>query len=351
MTRDEAQTQVESAHQPAPDPEKESAVTASSSRERKGRIPGWLERYALLGVLVLVFVFFSFYGPTSSTFPTAANLKVVLGGQAVLAIVALGALIPLICKEWDLSVGASAGLSAVVAAKLMSDGTPLTLALLAGVLLGLTVGTANALIITRLGTNAVITTLGTAAIVAGVVNQITGGTAQVSNIPRSLVHFGSGSVLEIPNTTLVLIVVACAVYFMLVHTPFGRYIYALGSNPNAARLVGLRTRLTLALTFVLAGGLAGIAGVLQVARAGGADPDLGNELTLPALAAAFLSAAAIKPGRYNVGGLLVALFLLAFLNSGLTIAGAEPYVTQYVNGVALIAGVALAVNLGRKGRA
>ena len=171
----------------------------------------------------------------------------------------------------------------------MSDGTPLTVALIAGVLLGLTVGTANALIITRLGTNAVITTLGTAAIVAGVVGQITGGTAQVSNIPRSLVNFGSGSVLGIPNPTLVLIAVACAVYFMLVHTPFGRYIYALGSNPNAAQLVGLRTRLTLALTFVLAGGLAGIAGVLQVARAGGADPGLGAQLTLPALAAAFLA--------------------------------------------------------------
>jgi ribose transport system permease protein len=351
MTPNDTRTQIKADPQSASNPRQESAK-ALSSQQRKSRILGWLERYALVAVLILIFAFFSFYGPTSSTFPTTANLKVVLGGQAVLAIVALGALIPLVCKEWDLSVGASAGLSAVVAAKLMSDGTPLAVALIAGVLLGLTVGTANALIITRLGTNAVITTLGTAAIVAGVVNQITGGTAQVSNIPRSLVHFGSGdAVLGIPNTTLVLIVVACAVYFMLVHTPFGRYIYALGSNPNAARLVGLRTRLTLALTFVLAGGLAGIAGVLQVARAGGADPSLGNELTLPALAAAFLSAAAIKPGRYNVGGLLVALFLLAFLNSGLTIAGAEPYVTQYVNGVALIAGVALAVNIGRKGRA
>ncbi len=311
----------------------------------------WLERYALVGVLLLIFAFFSFYGPTSDTFPTTANLKVVLGGQAVLAIVALGALIPLICKEWDLSVGAIAGLSAVVAAKLLSNGTPLAVALIAGVLLGVAVGTANALIITRLGTNAVITTLGMSAIVAGVVNQITGGTTQVSNIPRSLIDFGSGSVLGIPNPAIVLVVVAIAVYFMLVHTPFGRYVYALGSNANAARLIGLRTGLTLGLTFVLAGGLAGIAGVLQVARAGGADPGLGPQLTLPALAAAFLSAAAIKPGRYNVGGLLVALFLLAFLNSGLTIAGAEPYVTQYVNGVALIAGVALAVNIGRKGRA
>jgi ribose transport system permease protein len=309
-----------------------------------------MERYALLGLLFAVFAFFSFYGPTAATFPTSANLKVVFGGQSVLAIVALGALIPLICGEWDLSVGASAGLAAVVVAKLLSSGAPVPVGIAVGILIGLTVGLANALIITRLHTNAVITTLGTAAVVAGVVNQITGGTALVSNIPQGLVEFGSGSTLGVPNPTWLLIVVAIVVYYVLVHTPFGRQIYALGSNRNAARLVGLRTRLTLGLTFVLAGGLAGIAGALQVARAGGADPGLGEELTLPALAAAFLSAAAIKPGRYNVGGVLVALFLLAFLNSGLTAAGAEPYVTQYVNGIALIAGVALAVNLGRKGR-
>src|SRR3954452_17675770 len=215
MTPNETRTEIEPDPQSASSSKQESAK-GHTSEQRKSRILGWLERYALLAVLVLLFAFFSFYGPTASTIPTTANLKVVLGGQAVLAIVALGALIPLVCKEWDLSVGASAGLAAVVAAKLLSDGTPLTIALIAGVLLGVTVGTANALIITRLNTNAVITTLGTAAIVAGVVNQITGGTAQVSNIPRSLVHFGSGSVIGIPNPTLVLIVVACAVYFMLV---------------------------------------------------------------------------------------------------------------------------------------
>jgi ribose transport system permease protein len=318
--------------------------------DRKYRVRDFLERYALVGLLLAIFAFFSFYPPTAETFPTVANLKVVFGAQSVLAIVALAALVPLICREWDLSVGASAGLSAVVVAKLLSSGAPTGVALTAGVLIGLTVGLTNALIITRLHTNAVITTLGTAAVVAGVVNQITGGTALVSSIPQGLVDFGSGAALGIPNTTVVLIVVAIAVYYTLVHTPFGRQLYALGSNRNAARLVGLRTRLTLGLAFVMAGGLAGAAGALQVARAGGADPRLGDELTLPALAAAFLSAAAIKPGRYNVGGVLVALFLLAFLNSGLTAAGAEPYVTQYVNGIALIAGVALAVNLGRKAR-
>jgi ribose transport system permease protein len=134
------------------------------------------------------------------------------------------------------------------------------------------------------------------------------------------------------------------------YTPFGRYLYAIGVNRTAARLVGLRTRLNLATAFVIAGALAGVAGILAVARAGGADPQLGDQLLLPAFAAAFLSAASIKPGRYNVGGLLVAVYFLAVLNNGLNLAGVEPYVNLYVNGGALIIGVGLAAHLGRKRR-
>jgi ribose transport system permease protein len=93
--------------------------------------------------------------------------------------------------------------------------------------------------------------------------------------------------------------------------------------------------------------ICGVAGVLQVARAGGADPAIADSLAMPALAAAFLSAAAIKPGRYNVGGVLVAVYLLAVLNSGLNLAGAPDYVSSFVNGAALIAGVGLAVRIGR----
>ena len=85
-----------------------------------------------------------------------------------------------------------------------------------------------------------------------------------------------------------------------------------------------------------------------MARAGGADPRVGESFTLPALAAAFLSAAAIKPGHYNVGGVLVAIFFLAALNSGLNLAGAANYVSNYVNGAALIVGVGLAGFMGRR---
>jgi ribose transport system permease protein len=317
-------------------------------RPARKNLLGYLEAYAMLGLLVLVAVFFSLYSKTSETFPTTANLNVLVGNQAVIAIVALAALLPLTCNEWDLSVGATAGLSAVFSASAMSSGSPVVVAILIGVGLGASIGLLNAIIVTRARVNAVIATLGMATIVDGVVNQKTNGIALVSNIPTSVVNFGSDDWLGIPKPAYALAVVAVCVYYTLDHTPAGRYLYALGSNAGAAKLVGLRTKLLLASTFVAAGALAGAAGVLEVTRAGGAAPTVGDGFTLPALAAAFLSAAAIKPGRYNVGGTLVAIFFLATINSGLNLAGAAPYVSSYVNGFALIVGVALAAYLGRK---
>ena len=312
------------------------------------RLLGWVESYALVILLVLIAVFFSVWSKTSDTFFSTANLQTVIGNQSVVAIIALGALIPLVCQEWDLSVGAIASLAAVMAASVMSAGTNAVLAIGLAVVIGAGIGAINGTIVTRGRVTAVIATLGMATILAGVVNQKTGGTAIVSNIPEALTNFGSQNTLGIPRTAFVLAAIALLVYFLLQHTAFGRYLYALGTNPSAARLVGLRTRLLLFSAFLCAGLLSGIGGVLQVARSGGADPRLGDSFTLPALAAAFLSAASVTPGRYNVGGVLVAIFFLATLNSGLNLAGAPPYVSSYVNGAALIIGVALAAYLGRK---
>jgi ribose transport system permease protein len=307
-----------------------------------------LEAYALPILTVLVGAFFSLWPRTSDVFLTSANLQVLLGTQTVVAIVALGALVPLIANEWDLSVGATAGLAAVTAAQLLSDGTSLASALVVGLAIGASIGWLNAVITTRAQVNAVITTLATATIVAGVINQRTSGLAVVSNIPVAVVDFGTGTWLGLPRTVFAVASISIAVYYLLEHTPFGRYLYAIGSNPNAAVLVGIRVRLVVTTSFILAGVLAAAGGCLQVARAGGADPNVGASFTLPALAAAFLSAASIRPGKYNVGGMLVALLFLAVINSGLNLAGAQPYVNSYVNGAALILGVALAAWLGRR---
>lgn len=306
------------------------------------------EAYALLVLLVVAAVFFSLWSQTSGTFFTTANLQILVANQAAIAIIALGALVPLVCNEFDLSVGATAGLSAVYVASFMSHGMPVILAVLLGIAIGAAVGGVNALLVTRARVNGVITTLAMATIVGGVVTQKTGGLSIVSNIPSSVTSFGSGTTFGIPRVAFALVLIALGVYHLLGHTPIGREIYAFGSNRAAAKLVGLRTNLALALSFILAGALAGGAGVIYVSRAGGADPHVGDGFTLPALAAAFLSAASVKPGRYNVGGTLVAIFFLAVLNNGLNLAGAQPYISSYVNGAALVIGVGLAVRLSHK---
>ena len=326
----------------------QSANQSRSHRSSTGRVIRGLEAYALLILTVAVGAFFSFWGPTAETFLTSANLRSLASGNAVVAVVALAALIPLIAEEFDLSIGAIAGLSAVLAAEAISSGLPVLLALVIALVAGTTVGVVNAMICTRVGVNAVVTTLGTSIVIAGLINKVTGGTTVSGNLPAWFLNFGSSSPLLLPNIVWALVIIALAVYYLVDHTPYGRYLYAYGANRQAARLVGIRTRFTVGMTFVLAGLIAGSAGFLQVIRAGGADPRVGDSLLLPAITAAFLSAAAIKPGRYNVGGTIVAVLFLAVLNSGLNLAGVPPYVNSFVNGVALIAGVALAVLLSRR---
>jgi ribose transport system permease protein len=306
----------------------------------------WLEAFALPACLVVAAVFFSLFGPTSDTFLTAANLRVLVGGQAV---VALAVLVPLCAGNWDLSVGAIAGVAAVFSASAMA-GSSLLAAVMLGLGLGIAVGVFNAVIVTRFKVNAVIATLGTMSLLQGLINLKTSGVAVVSDIPQSLLDLGSGTWTGIPRIAVVVVAVALATHYLLEHTPYGRYLYALGANATVSRLVGLRTNLLGFSTFVVAGSLAAIGGILAIARSGGANPQVGDQLLLPAFAAAFLSAASIKPGRYNVPGLLVAVYFLAVINNGLNLAGAQPYVSSFVNGGALIIGVGMANYLGRKRR-
>lgn len=321
---------------------------ASSSRSPRQRLGSFLEAYALLVLLVVIAVFFSFWPETSSTFPTLANMRILVASQAVIGVIAIGALLPLLVQEFDLSVGAVAGVSAIFVAAYLSDDGNVVLGVVLAVAMGLVIGSINALLVTRAHVSGVIATLGMSTILAGVILQRTGGLALSSDIPAALTSFGTGLLAGIPFIFLTLMVIAALVYFVLAHTSFGRGIYAVGSNREAAKLVGLRTDKIRGIAMVAGSTLCAIAGLLYVARAGGASPNVGINFTLPALAAAFLSAAAVRPGRFNVWGTIIAIFFLAVLNNGLNLAGLPRYVNDYVNGGALIIGVALAAALHRR---
>jgi len=322
----------------------------STSDSGRQRVLLFIERYALVVLFILTFIFFSLWSKTSSTFPTAANIRNVLGNQAVIGILSLAIIIPLVCGEFDFSVGSVSGLSQVLCAGFMSRlGAPLPVAILFAVAIGAVIGLSNGNTVARIGVNSLIVTLGVATAMAGVVEWYTKGQTIVLHISKHLTDLGSGNWFGIPRTLYFLAVAAALVYYLLEHTPYGRYLHSIGSNRDAARLVGLRVERLVLIAFVLSGVLAGFAGVMLVARNGTASPQLGTvNDTLQALAAAFLGATAIKPGRFNVLGTMVAIFFLAFTVTGLSLAGVANWINDLFNGAALFVAVLISTIVGRK---
>jgi ribose transport system permease protein len=332
--------------------EVESRGVGSWIRERLGASAAlrWLERYSLLVLLILTLVFFGFvWGRTASTFMTLANFQNILRSQTVLAVLALGVIVPLVCFQFDLSIGNVAGLASVVTAAAFSH---LHVALPVGILIGIGVGVlagiVNGAVVTRLGVSSFIATLGSAAVITGVVNWYTGGVSIIQGIPSALTDFGGGSWLGIPSPFYVVILVALLVYYLLEHTPYGRNLHAVGSNVEAARLVGLNIPRIVFLSFVVSGTAAGLGGVLLVADSGAGNPSVGSVFTLTALTAAFLGATSVKPGRFNVLGTLLAIFFLATAITGLTFAGVQDYINDLFTGFALVLAVGISVVLNRR---
>lgn len=306
-----------------------------------------LQRYGLLVLFVLSVVGFSMYLPES--FPTVLNFRNIAGNQAVLAIVSLAAIIPLICGHFDLSIGSVLGLTSIATASLLSKYEwPLWAAVLAGIAIGAGVGALNGFLIAKLGLNALITTLGTATVLTGFITWYTGGLSIITGIPDTLTDIGSGVWLGLPCTLYFLAAIALFTWYLLEHTPFGRHLHAVGANPNAARLVGLNVDKIVMQSFIVSGTLVGLGGVLQVARQGGGNPQIGIYFMMPALSAAFLGATSIQPGKFNVPGTILAVFFLATSVSGLALAGVDNWVEAIFNGTALVVAVALSTVLSRR---
>jgi ribose transport system permease protein len=310
----------------------------------------WLERYSLLVLLILTVAFFGFiWSQTASTFMQLANFQNIVRSQTVLAVLALGAIVPLVCGQFDLSIGNVAGMASVfTAAAYARWHVPLPAGLAIGVALGTLAGVVNGTVVTRLGVSSFIATLGSAAVLTGIVNWYTNGLSIIQGIPPQLSVFGGGNWLGIPSPFYVLVLAALVVYYLLEHTPYGRNLHAVGSNPESARLVGLSIPRIVFLSFVVSGAAAGLGGVLLVADSGAGNPSVGSGFTLTALTAAFLGATSVKPGRFNVVGTLLAIFFLATAITGLTFAGVQDYINDLFTGLALVVAVGISVLLSRR---
>ncbi|GHF19080.1 ABC transporter permease [Pseudolysinimonas yzui] len=306
---------------------------------RRTPVAEWGERLGLPILLAVIVLFFSVFPASSRAFFSVANLTIVLANQSIIMLVAIALMFPLIAGHFDFSVGAMTVLAAVVCAGTNAQmGLPIAVSILLAIGVGLAVGLANGVLVARLGLNSFVSTLGAATLIGGLIQWYTAGQA-IIGIDPALLQFGSRQWLGVPRVLFIVIVVGFAAWYILGHTPFGRSLYAIGSNPRSADLVGLpRMRYTL-FAFAMSGLIAGIAGVALTARTGGANPDGGTFLLFPALAAVFLGATAIIPGRFNVVGTVIGVLFVAVSVSGLTLAGAQSWVDAVFNGAALIIAV------------
>jgi ribose transport system permease protein len=326
-----------------------SSVEIEERLSARTRTLDFSERYGLIVFTAIAIAFFAVLPATHGLYLTSASIRTTLGNQTVLGIAAIAAIPPLVCGRYDLSIGAVLGLSAIVAASMMSHhGWALVPAAALGVATGAFIGFCNGVLTTRFRINSLISTLAVSTIIGGIVSRITNGSTISSHLSEGLVSFGSSTWLGVPRPVYVLAVIAIAVWYLQQNTPFGRYLQSVGTNEEAARLVGMNTDRLVLSSFVLAGTISGLAGVILIAQAGSASPNAGPLYSLPAFAAAFLGATAIRPGRFNVGGTIVAILFLAAITSGLNLAGAENYVTDIVNGAALLVGVGVTAQFARQ---
>lgn len=308
-----------------------------------------LERLALPILLAGIILFFSVLPASAGAFPTSANWNAITANVAVVALIGIASIFPLLCGHFDFSVASAASLASVVAATLMSRfEAPLIVAVLGAVATGVLVGVVNGALVGRLRLSSFVTTLGVGTLVGGIIAWYSEGQAIVTGISTTLTDFGSMMTLGLPRVVYLVLLVAAVSWYVIERTPAGRRLQSIGSNARSARLVGIPVERYAFAAFVTSGGIAGLTGVVLVARQGGSTADDGMSLLFPALAAVFLGATSITPGRFNVIGTLIGVLLVATAVSGLTLAGASSWVSPVFNGAALVVAVLLSTFLARR---
>jgi ribose transport system permease protein len=305
-----------------------------------------LDRFSGLYVFAVVIVLFGIWVP--DTFLTTANLRLIASQEAITCLLALAVIIPMAAGVFDLSFAAAMGLSTVVVAHLQQHGWNLALTVVIGILVGTLVGVVNGIFITRFEVSSFVTTLGTSSVLAAATYWLSSGFPIVDGISPHLIKVSTTQWFGISLIFFVMLAVAAVVHVVMEHTPSGRYLFAVGGNPQAARLAGLPVGRIIFMSMLASGTISGFAGVLLLAYLRSATYDVGPPYLLPAFSAAFLGATQIKAGRVNVLGTLIAVYLLATGVNGLQLAGAPVYINTLFGGLALLVAVTLAVRTARQ---
>ena len=318
-------------------------LTRNNTVLKKKRLGIWV---ALLAEVVILTILTSSFGGESffeSTFLSWSNISQVIRALSFIAIMAVGQSLVIITGGIDLSVGSILGLSGVVTAVLINYGFGITASMTTGVAVGMACGFANGFLVTQAKLPPFIATLGLMSIARGLAFAITGGET-IRNLPDGFLTFGQGAIFGIPVPIVIMAIVAILAGYYLTSTRWGRYVYAIGGNEEAALFSGVNVNRVKLVVYTLCGMTAGIAGVLFTSRFGVGQSTAGLGYELDVIAAAVIGGISLSGGRGTILGAVIGSLLMGILRNGLVLLNVSAYWQQVAIGLVIV----LAVILDRK---
>lgn len=300
-----------------------------------------LDRFSGLYLFAIIFVVFALWIPEA--FLTSGNFSSIASQRSVVAMLALGLMVPMTAGAFDVSIGATINLSTVLVAVLITKhdwGMWPAMAVAVGS--GTLVGVVNGFVVVKLKVNSFIGTLGMSSIIAAFMTIVSGQSQPSPPTGNAWINLTRREFFGIQVIVIYMLILAIVIWWFVEHTPGGRYLRAIGGNAEAARLSGVRVDRWTWISLIISGTVAGLAGVLYTSQNG---PSLtyGPSLLLPAFAAVFLGSTQLQPGRMNVWGTVIAIYVLATGVKGLQLVTGVQWLNSMFNGVALIAAVAFSI--------
>lgn len=298
-------------------------------------------------ILAALWVFFSF---AADNFLDVTNAKNILRQISIVAIVAAAATLVMVGGGLDLSVGGIAAISGVCAALLSVHGLSMETSFVLGAFVGVGVGLVNGLLIVNLGLNPVIATLGTLYVSRGAANLLSDGLP-IYDVPLDWSRLGTGTTFGLPTPAVIMLIVVAVLWVVQRYTLLGKYTVAIGSNFEAARLAGIPVNRVRVALYVISGAAAGIGGIVLGSILNSGQPTAGVGLEFDVIVAAILGGTSLTGGQGSVFGTLVGALIVGTLNNGLNLLGVQSFWQTIVQGVILVAAVALDVLVQkRRGR-
>lgn len=296
------------------------------------------KNFAKKNTLFLVFIALcAVFSVATDSFLTIGNITDVVRTNTINGLLAVGLTYVILAGGIDLSVDATVCLAGLVAGYLSP--TPI-LAVIVGVAIGMLIGTFNGLVLEKSGVQPFIFTLAMSRLVRGIVLAITKGKNYYT-IDSSFTAIARSKILGIPTLIIMFVLIIVVTFFALSRARYGRYVYAVGSNEEAARLSGIRTHRIKVSTYLIAGALAGLAGVLLTARLAGAETNAADGWSLDAVSAVIIGGTSMRGGRGGILNTLLGIFIIAVLNNGMTLLGVPTNYNQLVKGLLMIIAVLL----------